>query len=178
MIQTKLDYCSQLRSPSDHASISKLESVARQFTSQVAGLENQDYWDRLSSLRMYSQERRREPYQIIFVWKVLQGLALDYQLSSFSSPRRGGCEPIRPYKRSSPSAVINAREASLSVKGCRLFNLLPRKLRDITTGGVDQFKAELDSWLATVPDQPSIPGRQLGAKSNSLLDQVSTAYEF
>ena len=82
LIQTKLDYCSQLWSPSDQSSISKLESVARQFTSQVAGLDNQDYWERLSSLRMYSQERRRERYQIIFVWKVLQGLVQGYQLTS------------------------------------------------------------------------------------------------
>ena len=178
LIQTKLDYCSQLWSPSDQSSISKVESVARQFTSQVAGLENQDYWERLSSLRMYSPERRRERYQIIFVWKVLQGLAMGYQLSSFSSHRRGRCVVIRPYKRSAPAAVRTAREASLSVRGSSLFNLLPRTIRDITTGGVDQFKAELDSWLATVPDQPSIPGRQRAAKSNSLLDQVSAAYEF
>ena len=86
---------------------------------------------------------------------------------------------IRPYKRSAPFAVRSAREASFSVRGSRLFNLLPRTIHDnITTGGVDQFKAELDSWLATVPDQPSIPGRQRAAKSNSLLDQVSASYEF
>jgi hypothetical protein len=87
--------------------------------------------------------------------------------------RRGRFVNIRPYKRSAPAAVRTAREASLSVRGGRLFNLLPRAIRDITTGEVDQFKAELDTWLATVPDQPSIPGRQRAAKTNSLMDQVS-----
>ena len=82
------------------------------------------------------------------------------QLTSSLSPRRGRFVNIRPYKRSAPAAVRTAREASLSVRGGRLFNLLPRAIRDITTGEVDQFKAELDTWLATVPDQPSIPGRQ------------------
>ena len=51
LIQTKLDYCSQLWSPCDQASIGKLESVARQFTSQISGLENKDYWKRLSYLK-------------------------------------------------------------------------------------------------------------------------------
>ena len=62
MVQPKLDYCSVLWSPSDQASIARLESVARHFTSKVAGLEELDYWDRLTSLQMYSQERRTERY--------------------------------------------------------------------------------------------------------------------
>jgi hypothetical protein len=42
-------------------------------TSQVAGLEDQDYWARLKSLRLFSQERRKKRYRIILIWKVLQG---------------------------------------------------------------------------------------------------------
>ena len=174
LIQTKLDYCSQLWSPSDQASILKIENVARHFTSQVAGLEGQDYWERLSSLRMYSQERRRERYQIIFVWKVLQGHVQGYTLTCSDHPRRGRYVNISPYKRTSPSAVRNAREATLSVRGAGLFNLLPRALRDTQSGTVDQFKAQLDKWLELVPDQPTVPGRQRAAKTNSLLDQVSS----
>ena len=82
LIQTKLDYCSQLWSPNDQSTITKLENVARNFTSRISGLENLDYWQRLGVLKMYSQERRRERYQIIFVWKVLQGLVQSYNLSS------------------------------------------------------------------------------------------------
>ena len=52
------------------------------------------------------------------------------------------------------------------------FNLIPRDLRDTNTGTVDQFKFRLDYWLATVPDQPTIQGRQRAASTNSLLDQV------
>ena len=72
LIQSKLDYCSQLWSPSNQGNIVKLEAVARNFTSQIAGLDGLDYWERLSSLNMYSQERSRERYQIIFIWKVSQ----------------------------------------------------------------------------------------------------------
>ena len=81
LIQSKLDYCSQLLSPADHLSISKLESVQRHFTSQISVLEGQDYWERLESRRLYSQERRRERYRIIFIWKVLQGYVHGYSLT-------------------------------------------------------------------------------------------------
>ena len=62
LIQSKLDYCSQLWSPSDQSSIQRLESTLKNFTLQIAGFEDLDYWDRLLALRQYSQERRRERY--------------------------------------------------------------------------------------------------------------------
>ena len=86
LIQCKLDYCSQLWSPVDQASISRLESVCRHFTAQIAGLGDLDYWERLTALRMYSQERRRERYRIIFIWKIL-GHVQGYNIPSKESPR-------------------------------------------------------------------------------------------
>ena len=175
LIQCKLDYCSQLWSPADQASISRLESVARHFTAQVAGLADLDYWERLKSLRMYSQERRRERYRIIFIWKVLQGYVQGYDIQWKQSPRRGRLVEVAQHHREAPTAVQKAREASLSVQGAKLFNLLPRHLRDMNTGTTDHFKAELDSWLENVPDQPTIPGRQRSAATNSLVDQATYA---
>ena len=72
----------------------------------------------------------------------------------------------------SPTAVKRAREASLQVKGARLFNLVPKDIRDMKAVTVDTFKAGLDAWLATIPDQPTVPGRQRAALTNSLIDQV------
>ena len=40
LIQPKMDYCSQLWSPSDQDSIVKLESVQRHFTSKVQSLKD------------------------------------------------------------------------------------------------------------------------------------------
>ena len=45
----------------------------------------------------------------------------------------------------------------------------------MSVGTVDQFKHGLDDWLVTVPDQPTIPGRQRAAKTNSIIDQVAYA---
>ena len=96
-IQSKLDYCSQLWSPNDQGSISRLESVIRNFSSQIAGMEGKDYWERLKSLQLYSQERRRERYQIIFLWKVAQGLTKGSQLGLYCSDRRGRLAVVSPY---------------------------------------------------------------------------------
>ena len=172
LIQCKLDYTSQLWSPSDQASISSLESVARHFTAKIQGMEGLDYWERLKSLHLYSQERRREQYRIIFLWKVAQGLVQGYKAIFITSPRRGRLMQVSPMCNRAATSVKNARESSLQVKGAQLFNTIPRALRDITAGSPDQFKHQLDQWLATIPDQPTIPGRPRAAASNSLLDQA------
>ena len=172
LVQSKLDYCSQLWSPCDQGTIAKLESVARNFTSQVGGLEEFDYWERLASLGMYSQERRRERYQIIYIWKVSQQLVSGYNLPFKQNPRLGRLVDLPPLSQGSPASVRQAQESSLRVKGAKLFNTLPRELRGLDCVTVDTFKARLDAWLATIPDQPTIPGRQRAAASNSLLDQV------
>jgi hypothetical protein len=172
LIQSRLDYCSQLWSPSDQASISQLEGVARSFTSRVSGMEGLDYWERLANLRMYSQERRRERYQIIFVWKLSQGLVGGYSLPFQCSDRRGRTVLVPSMVSGSAAAVKKARESSLQVKGARLYNLLPKDMRDMQGGTVDTFKTSLDSWLSQVPDQPTVVGRQRAAATNSLIDQV------
>ena len=163
LVQSKLDYCSQLWSPSDQGSIGNLESVARNFTSQVGGL---------AELRMYSQERRRERYQIIYVWKVSQLHVSGYTLPFRHHPRRGRLVDLPPVANGAPAAVKNAQEANLRVKIAKLFNSLQQELRNLDKVTVDTFKSNLDSWLEGVPDQPTISGRQRAAESNSLLHQV------
>ena len=135
-------------------------------------MEDKDYIDRLDSLKLYSQERRRERYQIIFIWKISQGLVQGYDLEFSSSDRRGRMTVPRVVDRHAPAAVRRAREASLGVKGARIFNLLPVWIRTLNGVTVDQFKTQLDQFLTGVPDQPTIPGRHRAATTNSLLDQL------
>ena len=159
-------------SPSDQASITSLESVARHFTAKINGMSDLDYWERLQALNLYSQERRRERYQIIFLWKVAQGLTQGYHATFYQSDRRGRLMKVAPFYSKAPASVRKAKESSLLVKGARLFNCIPRELRDTFTGSPEQFKVRLDDWLSTIPDQPTIPGRLRAATTNSLLDQV------
>ena len=176
LIQPKIDYCSQLWSPSDQASIAMLESIQRNFTRMITGMEGKDYLDRLASLKMYSQERRRERYQIIFIWKISQQLVHGYSLEFSSSDRRGRMVIPHMVQKKAPAAVRRAREASLGVKGARIFNLLPVWIRTLNGVTVDKFKSELDLFLSGVPDQPTIPGRQRAAATNSLLDQLQLIF--
>ena len=172
IIQPKLDYCSQLWSPSDQGNIRKLEAVMRTFTSKITGLEILDYWERLKELHLLSQERRRERYQIIFLWKISQGMVEGYNIPFVTNPRRGRLAIIQPFSNQTPASVRKATESSLSVKGAKLFNLLPPDIRNIDSSNQDTFKACLDSFLSLVPDQPTAPGRIRAAISNSLLDQI------
>ena len=69
-----LDYCSQLWSPSNKGLIQQIESIQQSFTRKVAiGKLTNNNWDRLSHLKLYSLQRRRERYAIIYVWKILEG---------------------------------------------------------------------------------------------------------
>ena len=43
LIQSRLDYCSQLWSPSSAAEIGKIEDVQRQFTKKIEGMEELNY---------------------------------------------------------------------------------------------------------------------------------------
>ena len=174
LVQPRLDYCSQLWSPRDQISINRLESVQRQFLSQIrdSSLLGKSYWERLSILRTYSQERRRERYQICFLWKLSQGLIDGYSITWQWNERRGRyCIP-HSIPTSAPAKVRKARESTLGVHGARLFNILPSFLRNENSGDFALFKNYLDIFLSSVPDQPTTPGLTRAAVSNSLLDQV------
>ena len=126
LVQPRLDYCSQLWSPRDQHSINLLESVQRNFVSQIRdrALNGKSYWEKLSELRVYSQERRRERYQICFIWKLSQGLIEGYSVNWQWSERRGRYPIPSPIPSNAPSFVKKARERSLGVHGAHLFNIL------------------------------------------------------
>ena len=172
LIQPKLDYCSQLWSPNDQDTINMIEKVQRHFLSTIAGLGELNHWERLKKVSLYSQERRRERYMVIFIWKISEGLVKGYTMDFTDSERRGRLAVVRPHVASAPAAVRRAREASLGVKGSGLFNLLPATVRNMRGCTADVFKTALDKFLSTIPDQPSIGGLARAADNNSLLHQV------
>ena len=173
LVQPKLDYCSQLWSPGDQESINRLESVQRHFLSKVSFSEDLNYWQKLKQFKMYSQERRRERYMIIFLWKISQGMVNGFTVQfTSSSGRRGRTALPHDVVGSSPASVRRARESSLGVKGARIFNLLPADIRNVDSNDVEVFKKELDTFLEKIPDQPTISGLGRSAESNSLLHQI------
>ena len=134
-------------------------------------MKDLDYWARLQSLHLYSQERRRDRYAVIFVWKCAMGLVDGYELI-FTTGRHGRRCTVSECSLTASPLVRRAKEASLPVKGAKMFNLLPSEIRNITADKVDVFKKKLDLYLNSIADEPTIPGRQRAAATNSLLDQI------
>ena len=172
LIQPKLDYCSQLFSPTNQESINRIESVQRNFTSHIDGMQTLDYWSRLQQLCLFSQERRREIYMIIFLWKISQGRVAGYNVNFCTSDRRGLYAVPQPVPRSAPANIRRAREASLGVRGAKLFNQLPIHIRNSNVTTIESFKSILDQYLANIPDQPTVSGLTRAAETNSLLHQI------
>ena len=174
-----LDYCSQLWCPQKRGEIQQIEELQKSFTRKIPGHGLENYWDRLQSLRMYSLERRRERYRIIYVWKILENMVpnLNMPSSKFktSTSLRNGRKCVIPtIIKSATTRISSLREGSLAVNGAQLFNALPRHIRDITGVEVPEFKKKLDEFLSSIPDQPQSPGYTAArqAESNSLLYMI------
>ena len=174
-----LDYCSQLWSPQWKGDIQQIEEIQKSFTRKIPLPGRENYWSRLNSLHLYSLERRRERYRIIYIWKILEGMVPNLtveknQVKTTTSLRSGRHCVIPPISTSASTRINSLREGSLCINGAKLFNLLPKHVRDISGVELPVFKKELDAFLATIPDEPLSPGytdaRQ--AESNSLLDMV------
>ena len=137
------------------------------------------YWERLHSLRLYSLERRRERYRIIYVWKILENIVPNLstdqnQIKTKTSPRQGRFCVVPPVSKAASQRIQTLREGTFSVNGSKLFNILPPSIRNLRNVGVETFKRKLDEFLATIPDEPQSPGYTLfrRADTNSLLHMV------
>ena len=172
LVQPHLDYCNQLWSPTSQELINRIEQVQRSLVSRISD-SRWGYWQKLTALRLYSQERRRERYMIIFVWKISQGLVSGYTIPFTSCSNRTGRKAVpAPNPQSAAAAVRRARAGTLAVRGAQLFNALPASIRNNNHGDVLMFKNHLDLYLQEIPDQPTMAGLVRGAQTNSLLHQI------
>ena len=182
MILPKLEYCSQLWCPTKKGDIYKLEEVQRTFIRKICFDTDEssvDYWDRLSMLGLYSWQRRRERYRILYAWQVLEGKVPNVSsrenigIQAHHNARTGrSCVYPRTYF--AQSRLRNIYDSSMVVHGSKLFNCLPRSIRNLSGCSLNCFKQILDNYLRIIPDKPVIPGYVGGNQtlygSNSLLD--------
>ena len=95
-----------------------------------------------------------------------------FKINTVISDRRGRLCTIPSLNTSASSRYQTIVDHSFAIRGVKLFNILPKKLRN-HEGSVNSFKAALDTFLAKVRDQPSTPGYYQSAATNSLIDQVA-----
>ena len=173
-----LDYCSQLWSPSKVGEIQQLEDIQKAFTRKIRSTTKADYWERLQKYHLYSLERRRERYRIIYAWKILEGLVPNLtgrsQVVGKSTFRYGRICVVPPVVTAPKNRLQRLREGSFCVKGPQLFNSLPSHLRNMTGVSHLEFKNELDKFLWTIADEPLICGytARRRTESNSLLHMI------
>ena len=185
LVRSRLEYCSQLWSHTQTGDIQAIEMVQRSFIRKISGCRQLNYWQQLKYLNLYSLERRRERYHIIYIWIMLENHVpnisssdgIQDKVSAQWHPRRGRECCIRSVDRNIPRHIQNLIHASLPIRGQRLFNCLPPELRNLSGCSTDCFKRQLDLYLKTIPDEPQVPGytAQRRADTNSLLDMSRLA---
>jgi len=170
-----LHYCCPLWNPNNSSMLcSKIENVQRTFTRKIDGMSELDYWDRLKTLHLYSVQRRRERYIVIYMFKILHNLVPNCKITFRSNPRTGIHAVVPKLDRNRPSLALHMLENSFSYVGPLLYNSIPSALRKMydNIDPVGTFKSQLDAFLMYVPDEPTVQGRTRRANSNSLIDQI------
>ena len=168
-VLSRLEYNSPVWSPMLLCDVIKVEAVQRSFTSKITGVDHLNYWQRLSSLRLYSLQRRRERFMIIHIWKIYKQLAPNDSAFEFYNHIRLGPQCRRINYPCHVASTRTLRFNSFSCTGPRLFNIIPGHIKN--SANLDTFKGRLDKLLQTLTDEPPIPGYR-SSNSNSLLDMV------
>ena len=177
MVVPHIEYCCQLWSPSLLGDIRKLEAVQRSFTSRISGLGHLSYWDRLQHLQLYSLERRRERYIVMYIFKIIQGIVPNladerFAIQVHSSVSGNRLCRVPAFSTGSTAKIRNYVENSFAVQGPKLFNSLPVNLRNFQ-GSFPAFKNRFDNFLSVINDKPCTPGYHQSAASNSIISQLA-----
>ena len=147
LVLSRLDYGSQLWCPT---------KIQKAFIKHIKGFSSVSYQERLSNLKIYSVQCRRERYIIIYVWKILENLVpnLVKPLQFYVSDRRGRLCSVSHVRLGHTGTLAYS---SFRWKGIKLFNSLPMHIRNITAYPALVFKKQLDLHLSPILDCPCTP---------------------
>lgn len=157
------DYCSQLWCPNLIKHKKLLENIQYSFLKKIKGMYNKSYIEVLKLLGMYSLERRRDRYRVIYTWKMLEGIVPETSLQSYSSTRRGRLIKINR---------IVCNDQAFTNFAATAWNELPRSIRDLTNVSVDTFKSHLDKYLSLLEDNPHIQNERYRRCGNDLISVI------
>ena len=66
IVQPHIDYISQLWMPQEGQNLEKIEKFLRDFT-KIPGMEILNYWERLGKLKMSSEQKILERFQVMYI---------------------------------------------------------------------------------------------------------------
>ena len=86
-----IEYCSALWCPLGVGQIQKLEAIQWSFIRKINNTKGLNYWECLKSTKLYSLQRRRERYRIIYIWKILEKIVpnINNSITSYNHIRHG-----------------------------------------------------------------------------------------
>ena len=130
-----LEYCCQLWNPWNAKDIKDIEAIQRTFTYKITEVQHLNFFERLHELTLYSLQRRRERYIIIYIWKITQHMVpnidgtIGHTIKSRKHPRHGTqCVIQYPTNRNLAQSL---QENAITVFGPHLYNSFQKYLRDI-----------------------------------------------
>jgi hypothetical protein len=180
LAQPHQDYASQLLAPAGLVGdILDQEGPLRAFTRRITGLKGLSYVQRLKAANLLFVERRQERYKIIYVHKIQIGVIPNCGISVAPiSDRRGGSLTVPTSARDPWTRAQSLRDRSFLVEGPRLFNSLPKSIRERRCS-TNTVKLHLDRLLEDIPDHHNVTGADeygtvdwTGRHSNSIKDWV------
>ena len=171
LVMPILEYSSIVWSPSKKEEIRKIEKIQQNFTKRLSGLKEMNYHQRLKFLKLYSLERRRERYDLIYAYKILKQMVPNIGLQFKWSTRRGRTLIPPPVCKNSTTSAKSMRYNSFRSRVTKIFNSLPMKLRNTDIQcSMDNIKKMLDSYLKELSDEPLQSGYRSHLVSNSIYE--------
>ena len=174
-----IEYGCILWHPHVQQEINVVEEVQRTFTRKIKGYSCYNYWERLKTLNIFSLERRRERYIILYTFKIIFNLVPNPGIEwSDTTTRRGRLIAVPQVNPNQNRIGSTLRFNSYLFTCPRLFNCLPKDIRNFTQTGmssIDLLKTKLDNFLRTVPDEPRLAGYTGFSQSvsNSIVHQIN-----
>ena len=126
LVMSRLEYASQLWS------LYLLRELSPNISRECAFFLS--YSKHLEVLKLYSLQRRRDRYGIIYVWKIIEGLVPNLS-DSFSERRGGACVVCH----SGAGRLGTLRYNSFRWRSIRMFNRLPKAIRMLSSFSVVGF---------------------------------------
>ena len=172
-----LQYCCQLWNPWKAKVIQAIEAIQRTFAYKITEVQHLNNWEIPHELKLYSVQRRRECYIIIYIWKITQHMVpnidgtMGYKIKTRKHSRHG-TRTVRYSTNRNPAQSL--QENAITVFRPRLCNSNCQNISE--TSKVLKLKdfnlSSLNFWSSFLMSQkcPTMsPHQQATASSTSSL---------
>lgn len=143
-LRPHIDYCAQLWWPFMQGDLQSLEKLQRKATKKVLGLRNVPYEDRLTILNMTSLSQRRQKYDMIEVYKIMNGYT-DINSSNFFHLRNNSTLRGHTQHLTSQRCHTNIRQNFFTQRIISQWNRLPQNL--VNSQSIAVFKRNYDLFM-------------------------------